>query len=331
MSKRLSIGIIGAGQLASSVHVPVIHALDGARVAWVADIAGERAARVGAAYSVPAITIRDSPEELPSADVVLLAAPFGARDPYYPALARRGCAVLVEKPFSRSVQHHQQIAGLFPPERLGVCFQRRSSAISSLVLAIMRELPFGKLKKVRSEMGGRGIVTAGRYTSDIRLAGGGQLFEVGVHDLDSMLFLTGASHVAVRRSSMILDGGLDVHTDATLELSTLFGVIEYELLVSSLVDTAGAIELQFESASLHFSLFSEAPPTVRTKGGRCLSVATADLYPKSAYQVFHQHWSAFLAALCEQVVNYTSVASCKLTTQALEDLYTKADVREVPE
>lgn len=331
MPKCLSIGIVGAGQLASTVHLPVIHALDGARVAWVADTARERAAQVGAAYSVPGITIRGGPEELPSADVVLLAVPFGVRDPYYSILARRGCAVLAEKPFSRSIQHHHSIAGLFPPERLAVCFQRRSAGISSLVLAIMRELPFGRLKAARSEIGGRGIVTAGRYNSDIRLAGGGQLFEVGVHDLDAVLFLTGTTQVAIRRSSMVCDAGLDIHTDATLELSTPNGVVEYQLLVSSLVETSGTIALQFETASLHFSLFSEAPPTVVTTGGRCFSIAAADIYPKTAYQVFHQHWCAFLAALNEGATNLTSVVNCELTTQAIEGIYKDAEVREVPE
>ena len=139
----LTLGILGAGQIVSNVHLPVALALSELRLSWVADVNLEKAEAVAHAFGVKHVHLPANLTDLPPCDVLLLAVPFGERDPYYQALRQHNCALYVEKPFSRSVQHHQTICSWFPANRLGCGLQRRSWGPTLLIKELIADRMFG--------------------------------------------------------------------------------------------------------------------------------------------------------------------------------------------
>src|SRR4051794_18641367 len=79
-ARKLSIGIVGAGQIASDSHLPALLAMTDARVAWVSDRDAHRACLVAKTFRVPYAEYQNSFTDLPDCDVVLLAVPYGVRE-----------------------------------------------------------------------------------------------------------------------------------------------------------------------------------------------------------------------------------------------------------
>ena len=99
-ARMLSVGIVGAGEIVSRIHLPVLSACEDIRIAYVADKNPEAARSVAGSYKVAPVTVADNLDMLPQTDVVLLAVPVTARLPYYELFAKRGTSVLAEKPLA---------------------------------------------------------------------------------------------------------------------------------------------------------------------------------------------------------------------------------------
>ena len=305
------------------------------QIAWICDRQKERAAAVAQAYAVPVAELPPSPAALPEADVVLLGIPYGARWSYYEALAGRVPALVVEKPLFRTVERHGRLCAAWPDHALGHGFQRRSLGVVELCRDLIGRGTFGPLRSAHFELGAPGAGTQGRYFSTPELSGGGQLFETGVHGIDALLYMARASRVRVKRAEMQTEAGMDLHTDAELELQTADGgTVEAHLLISCLRNTSNQIELVFDRMRLRFSLFDTTGRLWFGAAGREreleLSPADAQGYPRTGYQALHAHWNAFLSGLREGRPNHTAVRDAMLTTAVVEQCYAAADLRGEP-
>jgi predicted dehydrogenase len=324
----LRIGVIGAGEMAVSSHLPVLLALEGARVAWIADRDAARAEMVGRAFGVKARVAASDPRDLPPADVALLALPYGAREPYYAALAARGTAVYAEKPFARTTAEHDARCALFGPARLACGLQRRSWGPARALRELVRSGPFGRLLAARVELGSPGLTPGGGYVGDPRLAGGGLLFEVGVHAVDLALFCTDSVDVDVRSAKVELHAGLDVHVEAEARVLTENGsAFDLSILSSALRFTALANSFTFEHADLVFSAWGDGAMRVKPRGGGpAFSIsAEAMTYPRTSAQAVHAHWSRFLQGLREGEPNETSAGASRLSTSVIEQVYARGE------
>jgi predicted dehydrogenase len=320
--QRLTIGVIGAGDIVAKVHLPTLATLESVSVSWVADNDSRRAQSLGRAFRIKHCTLHDSPRELPFADVVLLAIPYGVRDQYYSFLRDWSCALYVEKPFARSVQRHREICSWYPEYKLACGFQQRSWGPTHLLSQIIEENLFGRLRSVRFGFGSPGAIVGGRYHSDVRLAGGGVLFEAGVHGIDSLLFITKAIAVEINEANMQMEGGLDLHTDAEITVTTERGeAIDCHLTVTCLQETTGQLEFMFDSARVIYSYPNGLTvKSLQGKGGYEIST-TKPLLPLTSFQTFHEHWSVFLSGIREARANRTSASQTILTTEVIEKLY----------
>ena len=118
-AREYRIGVIGTGNIARLVHLPVLTSMPDVRVAWVADVNAASAASVARAFKLRSIALPLSAGAESDCDVVLIASPVGTRLPYLEHLARRGIAAFVEKPFARTVEEHRAFASLSGQTRYG--------------------------------------------------------------------------------------------------------------------------------------------------------------------------------------------------------------------
>jgi len=323
-NERFSVGIIGAGDIVATMHLPVLLAMEEVSIAWLTDVNSSRANSVARAYRVDSCKLPKTLTDLPYADVLLLSIPYGVRTPYYGALSGNSCALYVEKPFARKVEEHRSICSLFPDYQLACGFQRRSWGPTLQLKELVEANLFGELRFVRLSFGGPGIVVGGRYSSDICLAGGGILMETGVHSIDALLFILDVIAVQVNDVKMIMDLGFDLHTNAKLTLTTQREqYVECEVTVSCLQDTTNCLEFTFDHAVASFNLFGNGVINVSglNKNESFILSPSRNLYPATPFETFYEHWSLFLNGLRARDANLTSASESILTTEVIEKLY----------
>ena len=327
----LSVGIIGAGEIVTNGHLPVLKALSQFRVEWITDADAEKAGSVARAYGVRAITLPANPGDLPPVDIFLLAIPFGARGPYYSAFESRGSALYVEKPFARTVKQHREICAPRQPFQIACGLQRRSSGTAQLMRRVVEGGLFGKLQRMSFEFGKRGRISTGSHQSKLALAGGGLLFEVGVHGVDACLFIAGARAIEVHSANMVVEQGFDIHTDCLLTIERRNGDrVEAQFKVTCLEDTSERVHCTFEHATVSFSLFSGGDIQVRPPGGgepMQLSDPLLGVRPQTGFEKAAHHWLGFARGLDEKQPNWTSAMDSVLTTEALERIYELGEQR----
>lgn len=330
--REFTVGVIGAGDIAATAHLPTLSALRCARLAWVADIDAERCGRLGRAYRVPAKVIRPGAFEIPPADVVLLATPYGVREPYYQALRHRGCAVYAEKPFARTAEEHQRICSWYPPQCLTAGLMMRCWGANLMARDLVSSRLFGPLRAVRFGFGRPGLVTHGRYYFESHKGGGGLVAEVGIHGVDSALFVTRAVSARVDAVRVVRDGELDLHTDARLALRDESGLeIPCRITVTVLEETHQGMRLDFDHAVVSYLLLGQGfalhgdeidhSVTVQPRTAArsyTLQPAGQRLTPGSKFQMFYDHWRRFLVGVHTGEANWTSAASALLTTESLQ-------------
>jgi predicted dehydrogenase len=252
--KTLSVGIVGAGEIARNIHLPVLANLAGARVAWLYDIDPLRADSMAYSYGVPSAAGR-TPEQLCDCDVVMLAIPATARMSYLQTFSRSGVAVLCEKPFAASAAEHQQFVDLFPDHALGVSFQRRYMHYTLTMRKLLAANLFGPLRAIHVHQGARTRRSGSEqsFLNDPRYGAiSGVLYDLGSHAVDLAFHLTGAPGFELYRAEAVLDGAVDrkFSVQATLKDSKVGGSIDLALTGSWLDSQSNALRLEFEHAVL---------------------------------------------------------------------------------
>jgi predicted dehydrogenase len=318
-----SVGILGSGEIVSSMHLPTLIATRGLDVAWLTDIDVRKAKRVAEAFGVRALGVPAAPTALPPADIVLIAIPYGVREPYYEELRHRRTALYVEKPLARTVEQHRRYCAWFEHTQIAVGFQRRAWSAVQTMQQVLQATPFGSLRKVRVEYGRPGQLTGSSYSSDFRLAGGGMLFEVGVHWIDLALMTSHATGARLVGGRMIRQDGFDLHTEAAFVLERgALSEVTFELLISGLVETRNDIELQCEHATLRFSLAGGRMAIEREGAPLDLElVGTTGPNPSTVFQLCHAAWMGLVESLRSGAPNWTSAVSSLVTTQVIEAVY----------
>jgi predicted dehydrogenase len=183
---ELRAAVIGAGRL-GALHAAKYATTKGVRLSYVVDIDPKRAAQVAAAHgATPLADYRELMGRLKgSIDLASVAAPCVAHHEIGSALLASGIDVLLEKPMAATIAEAQELAAL--AERCG------------------RILQVGHLERFNPAIVRlHSIVTSPRFIECHRLAPFTErgtdvdvLLDLMIHDLDVILFLTGAEIVSV--------------------------------------------------------------------------------------------------------------------------------------
>jgi len=194
MPSELRFGVVGAGQI-SRAACQEIHRHPEARVAAVADPNPQRLAELAASLG-GARTFSDNEALLadPDLDAVFIATPNAFHAPLALRALRAGKHVLVEKPFATNaleaavVVEQAKQAG----KVLSVGMNQRFRPDSQRVRALVEAGELGRVYHAKAFWLRRaGIPKLGTWFSKKSLAGGGALYDIGVHLLDLALFVMG--------------------------------------------------------------------------------------------------------------------------------------------
>lgn len=328
--RNVSVGIVGAGEITRKLHLPVLLSMPDVRIAWLCDSRQPQAQMVGAAYGIRA-TAPVTIESLPECDVALLAIPVEARRDYLELFRERGIPVLCEKPFAASRSDHQDLITKFPSYALGVGYQRRFYASTTLLRDVLARGWFGELRSISLKEGdrSRGSGVDHSFLDDGRAAHTrGVLFDLGTHGIDLVLHLVSPTHFDVLDCEVISDAGVDRRVSARVALhgsrNAGGNVVEFNYCVSWLDRQPNLLRLDFERTTLWCALSPSAEvhigdPDRPAESVRIVGSAGA----RTPNQAFYLEWRAFLEGVHERSDSALSARSSLLTTGLMEDLLDK--------
>jgi predicted dehydrogenase len=322
----LSVGIVGAGEIVSRIHLPVLSACAGIRVIYIADKNSGVAQAVAGSYKVGAVAVSDNLNELPRTDVVLLAVPVNARLPYYELFAERGTSVLAEKPLALCISHAEHVCSLYPGYSLACGFQRRSYASVALAKLIVSENWFGPLQSISISEGALTTKTGAdsRFYDDPAF-GGGVLMDLGCHSLDLAIYISGASEATPVEQRFVFDNGIDREVEARLSLRTAQSSVALDYFVTWLRPAKNSIVLRFENCTATLSCRPSAHMEIN--GRRNDRIASTPLLTMkgsgaiTVYQAFYLEWMAFLNGVRNRQLSQFNALSCLPTIRAVDALY----------
>lgn len=194
MPTPLRFGFIGAGQIAESSAASVKSHPHG-RVVAVQDMHLERAKALATAQAIE--KVYTTPQELfadPEVDAVYVAVPNKFHVPLTIEALRAGKHVMLEKPFAMNYAEALQAAeAARKTDRvLTLGMNLRFGTMQQSMRALVQENKFGEIYHAKAFWFRRtGIPKLGTWFGSRELAGGGCLYDIGVHLLDIALYVTG--------------------------------------------------------------------------------------------------------------------------------------------
>lgn len=265
---KLRIGIMGAGQESLNSHFPnCMKNNDIAEIAAVCDVNLENARHAAEQFQVPAYYANHTDMlEKEDLDLVTICVPNRFHEPLAIEALRAGCHVLCEKPPALTAEQAERMAreAQNAGKILTYNFHYRYAPEVQMIKKMIDSGEFGtlyagKVQAVRR----RGIPGWGNFTNK-DMQGGGPLVDIGVHMLDTALYLLDYPkplYVAANSSDRIgKRGGVGLMGDwdpakFTVE-DGLFGFIQFEGGISLQVDTAFALNCK-EKQRMNVEIFGD--------------------------------------------------------------------------
>ncbi|MCI5700543.1 MAG: Gfo/Idh/MocA family oxidoreductase [Lachnospiraceae bacterium] len=192
---KLKIGIIGAGQEALHSHFPNCMKNNHlAEIAAVCDVNGESARNAAEQFGVPAwYTSHQEMLEKEDLDLVTVCVTNKFHESLTIDALRAGCHVLCEKPPALNAKQAKHMADEAKKagKLLTYNLHYRYAPEVQMVKTMIDNGEFGELYQARVQaVRRRGIPGWGNFTNK-NMQGGGPLVDIGVHMLDTALYLLG--------------------------------------------------------------------------------------------------------------------------------------------
>lgn len=191
---EIRFGFIGAGQI-SHISAASVQKHEQGRIVAAQDLNAERLQDLRDAFAIPrGYATADELLADPEIDAVYIAVPNKFHAPLAKQALKAGKHVILDKPFAFSLAEAQEVADAAKQaERvffLGM--NQRLVSDHQKVRTLAKEGALGEIYHAKAWWFRRsGIPKLGTWFCDHRLAGGGSLYDIGVHLLDLCLYVMG--------------------------------------------------------------------------------------------------------------------------------------------
>lgn len=290
------IGVIGAGNIASKIHAPIINQMESVNLAFVADIDKERAARLANYYDAKPVRATEA-ATLPDCDAAVLAIPVGVREEYVAEFADRNTPMITEKPFAPDLEAHDLY--LKKTNQIFCNYMRTYYNPLRQLDVILQSGLFGELQAISVSEEGKwsstGISKSG-YQANPEMAGGGVLMERGCHLLSQIVFLFRDYDISVEETEIIWNGELDTEVRAQMRIKNDTTNADLDLMISRLRPVGDETRLAFENATIVFEQTAQDEPLLVTVDGQQdeLLIASTDQWAKSYNESMYLKWKRFV-------------------------------------
>lgn len=222
-AKKIRYGIIGFGAFAEQAIAPAIQGSPNSALVAIQKRSLAAAQEKAAAFSIPhAFSTAEELAAHPDVDAVFIVSANSLHHQETLAAANAGKHVLVEKPMAMSVREAEEMIAACHHHKvkLMVGHMIRLSPLARRIKQLIHSGTLGDISFVKSEFFYDGRLTRRGWLTDPTIAGGGPLFDIGVHCLDTMRFVLDEDVVSLR--SLVKPRLSDTTTEITASLSLRF-------------------------------------------------------------------------------------------------------------
>jgi predicted dehydrogenase len=323
---RISLGIIGAGKIVKTMHLPILYNIPSVRVDYIADL--EDKSSIAHVFKAQPIQLDKSTRtEFPETDAVFLATPLGVRQQYMLDPVVRQSCILTEKPFIDTLENHK---ALINQHKNVMCnYNRKYYAIITTLKKVIDSSLLGELREVAiSESAmkrgtGKGST---HYQFNKDMSGGGLLMERGCHTLSQLDILFPDTEIAVVDTTVEAISGFDI--DVRLELNAIFNAstslpISYHLSAGRLFETLS--NYTFDNGTISFDHTDASSPMVisDTKGNQYTIQPDAH-FAVSGLQSFYLSWISFIDRIKTSQMFSPGIDTSIRTTEIIDIVYRRA-------
>lgn len=232
------LGIIGAGLITRSSHLPTALSLPEVRVCGLVDPVTERARELAAEYGIEVTVAASASELIGRVDGAIVATPNHTHRQIAVPLLEAGVSTLIEKPLATSVEDGKAIlaAAARGGARVAVGYYQRFLDAPRLLDRLLESGYFGRVYRFLHQYGTAGGWPAlSAYTLQREAIGGGVLVVTGTHFLDRMLHTWGMPDEVELTDDAV--GGPEAHCEGLVRYTTgrfasLEGAVRYSKCVS---------------------------------------------------------------------------------------------------
>ncbi len=198
---RIRYGIVGFGSFAERAIAPAIRASSNSELVAIQKRSLRAAQEKAAEHNIPLAF--GSVEDLvahPDVDAVFIVSANAAHCAETLASAKAKKHVLVEKPMARNVAEARKMIEACKKNRvqLMVGHMIRFSPLALRIRELIRSKTIGEVTFARAEFVYDGRISQRTWLRDMRVAGGGPVFDIGVHCLDTLRFVLEDEVVSVK-------------------------------------------------------------------------------------------------------------------------------------
>lgn len=271
---KVRYGIIGFGSFAERAIAPAIRASRNSELVAIQKRSSVAANQKARELSIPLAF--DSAEELAAhqdVDAVFIVSANSQHCPETIVAAKAKKHVLVEKPMALDVGEASRMVRVCKQKgiRLMVGHMIRFSPLVRRMKEIIQSGTIGQVTFAKTEFIYDGRLSQRSWLQDVKIAGGGPLFDIGIHCLDTLRFLLGGEVISVK--SHLEPAPTKTRTELTAEVSLRFS---NKVLASIYCSYAAPIRRSFIEiigtegtlSAMDFTLGSKAIPLAITLGNK---------------------------------------------------------------
>lgn len=211
----IDVGVVGFGLAGRAFHAPIIHAVEGLRLAAIVERSGNSARAV-----YPEARIVRSLEELLAIETISLVAIATPNETHFPFAKRcleAGRHVVADKPFTNTLAEARELVALARKrERILTVYQdRRFDGDFRTVQELLARKTLGRIVRFETAFDRcRPQLRAGSW-KEKPAAGSGVFFDLGPHLVDQVLQLFGApesvlADIRIEREGSLTDDAFDL-------------------------------------------------------------------------------------------------------------------------
>lgn len=209
----MKVGVIGSGNICSSVHLPLLSCLSEVNLEFIADRNNPEI--LAKTYNTKSISLNKT-SELPDCDVFLIAIPVGARTEYLRDLANLNSYIFSEKSFAINLETHESLLSL--SDKFTCNYVRNFYNTTRNIKNIISSKVFGEIQKISIIEGGiygRTGISKTSYKNNPELSGG-FLNESACHTFSQLDFLF--DNISVSQSNIIWEENFDLEYNVVFDI-----------------------------------------------------------------------------------------------------------------
>tara|TARA_B110000008_G_scaffold254698_1_gene270809 strand:+ start:5532 stop:6500 length:969 start_codon:yes stop_codon:yes gene_type:complete len=319
----IKIGIIGLGNVAWNVHLPILLSRKDIKISWICDTKIDKK-KIIEKKNIPYFNNLDSAIELNNCDIALITVPYYERKKIFDKIKNNVKGIFFEKPFALNLNEHNYFSNNFNNYALTIGFQRRHMGIVKTIKNIIESNLFGPLSEIDINFGDIHYKFDG-FRADKNKAGGGIFFETGSHWIDTVLFTSKAIDIKDFSVKKISEDYLDVDSSGFFKINNENkSEIKCKFHITSLKNTSNKITYKFKNCSIDLFLFDDnSNLIVHNKDSSVFIIKNNEFhdFPNTSLGVGASYWSEFINSFKDKKESEISINNFLLTSKIMQFFY----------